>query len=147
MAGRAWLEDLRRDVTYALRMMRRAPGATTVAILSLALGIGANTVLFSVFDALLLRTLRVDKPEQLVRIESNFGITHPACLNLQERAQVYSSIAEILTFDRWRVAPDSFQPAARRVSIPWWRYERSSRNAPVTERVRASVNEGRHPHV
>jgi len=61
-----WAETFFRDVRYGLRMLRRSPGMTAVAILSLALGIGANTALFSVVDAVLLRTLPVDEPERLV---------------------------------------------------------------------------------
>jgi hypothetical protein len=60
------LETFFRDLRYGSRMLRRSPGVTAVAILSLALGIGANTALFSVVDAVLLKTLPVDQPEQLV---------------------------------------------------------------------------------
>src|ERR1044071_5770635 len=68
-----WIETLLRDLKYGLRMMRRSPGVTAVAILSLALGIGANTALFSVVDAVLLKTLPVQNPEQLVLFEWQAG--------------------------------------------------------------------------
>jgi predicted permease len=60
------LERLGRDFLHAIRMARRNPGFTAVAVTSLALGIGANTAIFSVTDALLLKTLPVEKPEHLV---------------------------------------------------------------------------------
>jgi predicted permease len=70
------LETLLQDVRYALRMMRRTPGFTAVAILSLALGIGANTAIFSLIDTLMLRSLPVDRPEQLVELLTNRGSSH-----------------------------------------------------------------------
>ena len=60
-----WLEDLARDVRFGLRGMRRHPGLTLTAVLTLALGIGANTALFSVIDAVLLRPLQVEEPDEL----------------------------------------------------------------------------------
>lgn len=68
-----WLETFFRDLRYGLRMMRRSPGITAVAVLSLALGIGANTALFSVVDAVLLKTLPVESPERLVLFEWEAG--------------------------------------------------------------------------
>lgn len=63
-----WLEDFTRDVAYALRSMRRAPGHTAVTALSLAVGIGANTATFTLVNTLLLRPLPVKNPQQLVEL-------------------------------------------------------------------------------
>ncbi len=66
--GLGLVEDLVRDVRHGLRSMRRSPGFTAVAALSLALGIGANTAIFSLTDALLLRSLAVAEPRELVEL-------------------------------------------------------------------------------
>src|SRR5688572_32803242 len=63
-----WIEDLVRDLGYAVRSMRRAPGHTAVAALSLAFAIGANTTMFSLVNVLMLRDLPVADPEDLVEI-------------------------------------------------------------------------------
>ena len=64
------LEECGKDTRYAFRMMRRSPGVTAIAMLSLALGIGANTAIFTIFDALLLKPLPVDRPDELRTTET-----------------------------------------------------------------------------
>ena len=62
---------LSNDIRYALRLMRRSPGFTAVAVLSLALGTGANTTIYSLFYTVMLRQLPVEHPEQLVELVRN----------------------------------------------------------------------------
>jgi predicted permease len=92
------LSDVGQDLRYAWRLTRRHPGFTIVAALTLALGIGANSAIFSLVDAVLLRTLPVDRPEQLVVIEQGMAsggtqnISRPLFERLRDEASVFSGI-------------------------------------------------------
>ena len=68
------IETVVQDIRYALRMMRKSPGFTAVAVMSLAIGIGANTAIFSFADALLLRPLPVPRPGEVVTVGSTASI-------------------------------------------------------------------------
>src|SRR5215208_3220548 len=63
-----WLESLGADLRYAVRALRASPAFTLVAVLSLGLGIGANTAIYSLIDAVILRPLPVSRPEELVEV-------------------------------------------------------------------------------
>ena len=76
----AFLEGLLRDARHALRMIRMNPGFSTAAILSLALGIGANTAIFSVVNAVLIRPLPYPEPESLVGV-FNSGVIQGETFN------------------------------------------------------------------
>src|SRR5580658_2524458 len=79
--GTRLLESMLQDIRYALRGLRKSPGFALTAILTLALGIGANTAIFNVLNALLLKELPVQHPETLRRIVS-FGMNHKANADL-----------------------------------------------------------------
>jgi putative ABC transport system permease protein len=87
-------DDVLQDVRYALNALRSSPGFAATAILSLALGIGANTAIFSLIDAVILKTLPVSHPEQLVELgmktEDGLSFTNPIWEQVRERQDVFS---------------------------------------------------------
>lgn len=92
-----WLDSLLGDVRYGLRALRRSPVFTLVAILSLALGIGANTAIYTLIDAVVIRSLPVPHPEQIVAIkdgEGDFGVfTNPLWEQIRDRQTALESVA------------------------------------------------------
>ena len=81
--GTRWLDDLAQDLRFGGRMLAKAPGFTGVALLSLALGIGANTAVFSLVNSLLLRSLPVREPERLVLVSGEW--TNPIWEQIRDR--------------------------------------------------------------
>ena len=96
-----WLETLWADIRYGLRMLRKAPGFTIIAILTLALGIGANTAIFSVVEGVVLAPLPYREPDRLVMVlESNQrfpedAISYPNFLDWQRTARTFQQMAAV----------------------------------------------------
>ncbi|HSJ15834.1 MAG TPA: ABC transporter permease, partial [Longimicrobiales bacterium] len=100
-----WLDTVVADVRYALRALLASPGFSLVAVLSLALGIGANTAIFGLIDALVLKPLPVERPEELLRVEvgqrgtprgtrsGGFAWPNPLWEALRDRQQVFAGLA------------------------------------------------------
>src|SRR5688572_3082752 len=88
------LESIWQDLRYAARMLRRSPGFTTVAVCSLAVGIGVTTAIFTLLNAILLRPLPVDHPEQLVEVRGTRALVSFAMYrDLRSHQQVFTDMA------------------------------------------------------
>ncbi|HTH53897.1 MAG TPA: ABC transporter permease [Edaphobacter sp.] len=108
--GWGWLESFAQDTAYGLRSMLRSPGLTLVALLSLALGIGANTAIFSFLDAVVLRSLPVKNPSQLMMlgkgddagVTDDYGSTtlysYPFFKEFREKNTAFSDVATVFSF-------------------------------------------------
>jgi predicted permease len=111
--GLRWLDQSRQDLRFAGRMLRRSPGFTSVAVLSLALGVGANTVVFSVVNSLLLKPLAIASPASVYTVEDRRlpAQSFPNYRDLRDRNNTFAGLAA------YRAAPMGLETAdgARRV--------------------------------
>src|SRR5262245_8985649 len=109
--GRGFWADLR----YGTRLLVRNPGFAAVAISSLALGIGANTALFSVTDALMLRMLPVDRAEDIVRFRT--PLSFPAFRTIRDRTETLAGMSAFSIFPASvRVGEDAEQATGQLAS-------------------------------
>ena len=96
--GIGWIESSMADLRYAMRGLRRNPAFAAAAILSLALGIGANTAIFSLYHALMLRLLPVERPQQIVSLYRTGGwglgyASYPLFLEIRKRTDLFDDVA------------------------------------------------------
>ena len=89
--GLRWADELVQDLRYAVRLLRKEPGFTAAAVLTLALGVGVNTAIFSLFDAIVGRPLPYAAPSRLVRVGSSFP--KGALLVFRQQSRVLASVA------------------------------------------------------
>ena len=116
--GWVWLARLAQDGRYALRLLARSPGFTAVAVLVFALGIGANTAVFSLVNALLLRTLPVEKPEQLVLLatqrqtgDPSSDFSYPQFTEVATHTNSYQGVFGFSPVDALKVSRNRHQRA------------------------------------
>ena len=94
-----WLRDLTRDIRFGARTLLRNPAFTAVAIVSLAIGIGANTAIFSIFNSLVLRPRPIADPERIVELytgergQSVEGTSYPSYLDFRDRSGIFTGLA------------------------------------------------------
>jgi predicted permease len=101
--GLPLIEILLQDMRYAFRLLAKSPGLTVVAVLTMALGVGATTAIFSIVNAALLEPLPFHHPEQLVELSANFrgqgaqnvGFSVPELEDLRDRAGIFTSVSAV----------------------------------------------------
>jgi len=99
------MATLWQDVRYASRMLAKSPMLTAIVILTLALGIGANTAIFGIVNAIVLRPLPVKSPEQVVVLAAQakgdtvgiFTLSYPQLVDLRKQADEFSDIAGVVS--------------------------------------------------
>ena len=113
-AGLTWLTDLKADLRYATRVLRRQPVFAGVAVLSLALGIGANTLVFSVVNALVINRLPVERPHELAFIQTpnQPSLSFPAYRDIRDRN---TTLAGVIGY---RITPMALEHS-RGASMAW----------------------------
>ena len=119
------MTTLLQDVRYGLRVLWKSPGFTIVAVLSLALGVGANTAIFSIVNAVLLRSLPFSHPDRLVKIVANnrgvgaqdIGLSVPELDDLRTRAGVFEQVSAINAGDANLTGAGRPQPTDRSTSF------------------------------
>jgi len=96
------METLVQDFRYGVRMLAKAPGFAAIAVLTLALGIGANTAIFSVVEGVLLAPLRLWEPDRLVTLRENsvslkreMSVSYPDFVDWQRRAGSFTHLAAV----------------------------------------------------
>jgi hypothetical protein len=137
------------DVRYAFRQLSKTPGFTSIAVLVLALGVGANTAIFSVVSAFLLRPLPIDRPDETVLLTGGGGgtISYADYLDWRSQNSVFSGLAAFLPYGvdvrgeagRERVfaelvSEDYFQVLGVRPSLGWMFAPREEDRAVVVSR-------------
>jgi len=129
--GAGLLGDLIRDLAYGLRVLRRNPWFTAVAVLTLAIAIGANTVIFSLVNSLLLRALPYPNADRLVVIwstprnhpEQKFPGTSGAYVLLRDNSRLFEAIGAARLYEAFTVAENSNGANWERVQAQWFTQE------------------------